>query len=93
MSIVPHNRTFRAQVPEDLSSLRRRSLQGTAAGNIDLLVVFGYNVVVVALNGVDVHDPTTDEIHSNDARAAGQIAVKVINDYGDEVMKVFGVRD
>jgi hypothetical protein len=44
--------------------------------------------VVVGLRGVDVYDLTTGEGRSSDT---SQIAVKVINDYGDEVMKVFNV--
>lgn len=135
------------------------ALKKTGAGN--LFTVFGEpdisidrsddGEVVVTLNGVDVYDPTTDEIRSNDTDhialwmidtdyngdaffvrhcyftgggdpykrlktalkaeidaeawasmnstvsrpfpvpSTGQIAVKVINDYGDEVMKVFEI--
>jgi adenine-specific DNA-methyltransferase len=139
--------------------LMGEDLKKTGAGN--LFTVFGEpdidvrrtddGQVVVTLNGVDVYDPTTGEIRSNDTGqialwmidtdydeesffvrhcyftggndpykrlkvalkadidpdawdslyrtqsrpfprpASGRIAVKVINDYGDEVMKVYDV--
>ena len=139
--------------------LMGEDLKKTGAGN--LFTVFGEpdievratesGQVVVTLNGVDVYDPTTGEIRSNDTSqialwmidtdydeesffvrhcyftggndpykrlkialkadidedawdslyrtesrpfdrpAGGRIAVKVINDYGDEVMKVYDV--
>ena len=138
--------------------LMGEALKKTAAGN--LFTVFGEpdieisrsgDGVVVELRGVDVYDPTTGEIRSNDTGqialwmidtdysgdsffvrhcyftggndpykrlktalkadidpdawatlnattsrpfdlpSTGRIAVKVINDYGDEVMKVFNV--
>jgi adenine-specific DNA-methyltransferase len=138
--------------------LMGEELKKTGAGN--LFTVFGEpdieldetpEGIVVNLNGVDVYDPTTGEVRSNDTSrialwlidtdyneesffvrhcyftgdsdpykrlktalkadinadawdslyqtvsrpfakpASGKIAVKVINDYGDEVMKVFEV--
>ena len=139
--------------------LMGEALKKTGAGN--LFTVFGEpdislsrtksDEVVVELHGVDVYDPTTGEVRSNDTKqialwmidtnyngdsffvrhcyftgggdpykrlktalkaeidadawaslnstvcrpfeapATGKIAVKVINDYGDEVMKVFAV--
>jgi len=139
--------------------LMGEALKKTGAGN--LFTVFGEpdislsrtesDEVVVELHGVDVYDPTTGEVRSNDTKqialwmidtnyngdsffvrhcyftgggdpykrlktalkaeidedawaslnstvsrpfeapATGKIAVKVINDYGDEVMKVFEV--
>jgi adenine-specific DNA-methyltransferase len=138
--------------------LMGEDLKKTGAGN--LFTVFGEpdlqidttdDEVVVHLNGVDVYDPTTGQVRSNDPDqialwmidtdyngdsffvrhcyftggndpykrlktalkaeidadawatlyatdsrpfpkpASGKIAVKVINDYGDEVMKVFEV--
>jgi adenine-specific DNA-methyltransferase len=139
--------------------LMGEELKKTGAGN--LFTVFGEpdidleetpKGIAVKLNGVDVYDPTTGEVRSNDASRialwmidtdydeesffvrhcyftgdndpykrlktalkadidadawsslyktvsrpfakpeSGKIAVKVINDYGDEVMKVFEVR-
>jgi len=138
--------------------LMGEELKKTGAGN--LFTVFGEpdidvnetsDGIVVNLNGVDVYDPTTGEVRSNDTSrialwmidtdyneesffvrhcyftgdndpykrlktslkadididawnslyqtvsrpfakpGSGKIAVKVINDYGDEVMKVFEV--
>lgn len=63
-------------------------LKKTGAGN--LFTVFGESDIEinaegddlrVVLHGVDVHDPNE----------SGKIAVKVIDDYGDEGMKVFEV--
>lgn len=104
-------------------------LKKTRAGN--LFMVFGEpdngtrktrdSKLQVEIRGVDVYDPTTQEIRSNStddiacARSGptstklpgprstrpaaapspppqtGKIAVKVINHYGDEVLKVFAV--
>jgi adenine-specific DNA-methyltransferase len=46
----------------------------------------------------DIDPDAWDSLYATKSRAfpkpeTGRIAVKVINDYGDEVMKVFGVRD
>jgi hypothetical protein len=38
---------------------------------------------------VDVYDPTTGVIRSS---STDEIAIKVINHYGDEVLKVFEVK-
>ena len=103
-------------------------LKKTGTGN--LFMVFGEPAIQVTVRGVDVYDPTTQQIrsHSTDDIACadqpyeklkralkanvdeaawsaiysttsrpfpkpktGKIAVKVINHYGDEVLKVFGV--
>ena len=52
----------------------------------------------VQFHSLDVYDPTTGVVRSDSTvsrpfprPASGRIAVKVINHYGDEILKVYGV--
>jgi len=51
----------------------------------------------VQIRSLDVYDPTTGVVRSDSTvsrpfprPASGRIAVKVINHYGDEILKVYG---
>ena len=66
------------------------------SGAANLFMVFGEpdlavrkaagDRITVEIKGLDIYDPSTGEVRSH---ATGRIAVKVINHYGDEVMKVY----
>jgi hypothetical protein len=61
-------------------------------------VAGGAGGLQVEIHGLDVYDPTTGVVRSDSTVSrpfprpdSGRIAVKVINHYGDEILKVYAV--